>query len=142
MATVDMADSIPTGKFIRVYKKSEVIFEENSSGDEMFVVCSGRVRLLSEATGEKVLLGTIYPGEFFGEMALIDTGPRSATAIAEDEETTLVVLDQTKFLYLISQQPPFALTVMHTLTQRIRERWELYSRLMGKPRNESQVPLE
>lgn len=142
MVTVDVADRIPAGKFTRIYKKSEVIFEEKSSGDEMFVVSSGRVRLLSEATGEKVLLGTIYPGEFFGEMALIDTGPRSATAIAEDEGTTLVVLDQTKFLYLVSQQPPFALTVMHTLCQRIRERWELYSRLTGKPLDQSQAPPE
>jgi CRP-like cAMP-binding protein len=144
MANVDIDARGSAKKFTRVYGKSEVIFEENSPGDEMFVVCSGRVSLLTEATGEKVVIGTVHPGECFGEMALIDTGPRSATAIAEDEGTTLVVLDQAKFLYLVSQQPPFALTVMNTLCQRIRETWGLYSRSrhMEKPFNKSQTPSD
>jgi len=63
----------------------------------------------------------LKPGEHFGEMALIDGSPRSATAIALQDNTRLVVMDKAKFLYLVSQQPEFAVAIMETLSQRIRE---------------------
>ena len=116
-------------EYLRSYRKDEIIFEENSMGDEMYVVHSGRVRLVTKAPGTDLLLGMLGPGEFFGEMALVDDAPRSATATAEEHNTKLVVLNQSRFLYLVSQQPPFALTIMHGLCQRIRERWDLYSKL-------------
>lgn len=65
-------------------------------------------------------------------MALVDAAPRTATAIAEEDHTRLIVLDQSNFLYLISHQPAFALTVMHALCQRIRDRWTLYKGLLEK----------
>ncbi|MBW2096441.1 MAG: cyclic nucleotide-binding domain-containing protein [Deltaproteobacteria bacterium] len=116
-------------EFIRVYKKSEVIFEENSFGNDMYVIHSGKVKLTTKAPGSDLVLGILGPGNFFGEMALVDDAPRSATATAEEDNTKLVVLDRSKFLYLVSQQPPFALTIMHGLCQRIRDRWDLYSKL-------------
>ncbi len=116
-------------EYLRSYCKDEIIFKENSMGDEMYVVHSGRVRLVTKAPGTDLLLGMLGPGEFFGEMALVDDAPRSATATAEEHNTKLVVLNQSRFLYLVSQQPPFALTIMHGLCQRIRERWDLYSKL-------------
>jgi len=109
-------------KFTKVYRKSEVIFEENSSGNEMYIVCSGRVKLYSEPKrGRRTVLAVLKPGEHFGEMALIDGSPRSATAIALQDNTKLVVMDKAKFLYLVSQQPEFAFAIMETLSQRIRE---------------------
>ena len=110
--------------FIRTYKKSEVIFEENSQGEEMFVVSSGKVRLFTKELGQECDLAILNPGEFFGEMSLIDAAPRSATATATEDNTCLAVLNQTKFLYLVSQQPGFALTIMHTLCQRMRKQSE------------------
>jgi len=120
-------------QFIKVYKKSEVIFEENSLGNDMYVIHSGKVKLSTKAPGSELVLGILGSGEFFGEMALVDNAPRSATAIAEEDNTKLVVLDQSRFLYLVSQQPPFALTIMHGLCQRIRDRWDLYSKLSTSP---------
>ena len=120
-------------KFSRVYPKAEVIFEEGSQGAEMFVVVSGKVRLSTKSLGHEVTIATLGPGEFFGEMSLIDGAPRSATATADAEETKLVALDTGKFLYLISQQPAFALTIMHALCRFIRERGELYSRFHDSP---------
>jgi CRP/FNR family transcriptional regulator, cyclic AMP receptor protein len=120
-------------QFIKVYKKSEVIFEENSLGNDMYVIHSGKVKLSTKAPGSELVLGILGSGEFFGEMALVDDAPRSATAIAEEDNTKLVVLDQSRFLYLVSQQPPFALTIMHGLCQRIRDRWDLYSKLSTSP---------
>lgn len=126
-----MLDSVPFNKFIREYKMSEVVFQENSYGSEMYVVRSGKVKLITSAPGTNVTLATLEPGDFFGEMALCDSAPRTATAIADADDTRLVVLDQDKFLLLVSQQPAFALTIMHVLCKRIRERWSLYEKLLN-----------
>jgi CRP-like cAMP-binding protein len=119
-------------KFIKSYQKSDVIFEENSRGDEMYIIHSGKVRLTTRAPGRMVELATIGPGEFFGEMALVDAAPRTAMAIADEDDTRLIAVDQGKFLYLVSQQPAFALIIMSALCKRIRERWALYSGLAEK----------
>jgi len=117
-----MSEGIAYEKFIKVYRKSEVIFEENSSGNEMFIVYSGKVKLYTQPkTGRRTVLSVLRPGEHFGEMALIDGSPRSATAVAVQDNTKLVILDKAKFLYLVQQQPEFAFAMMETLSQRIRE---------------------
>ncbi len=128
-----MQTNVPQ-KFTRAYKKSEVIFEENSQGSEMFVIYSGKVRIFTQEPGYELDLDFLGSGEFFGEMALVDSSPRSATAIAMEDDTRLVILDQSKFLYLVSQQPVFALTIMHALCKSIRERWELLPKLLEKQR--------
>jgi CRP/FNR family cyclic AMP-dependent transcriptional regulator len=128
-----MIDSAPFKKFIREFKKSDVVFEENTHGNEMYVVRSGKVKLTTKAPGNEVALAELGPGEFFGEMALCDAAPRTATATVAEDNTRLVVLDQDKFLYLVSQQPAFALTIMHMLCKRIRERWKLYDELNNGP---------
>ena len=117
-----MSEGVTYEKFIKVYRKSEVIFEESSSGNEMYIVCSGRVKLYAQPkTGRRTVLAILKPGEHFGEMALIDGSPRSATAVALQDNTKLVVLDKAKFLYLVQQQPEFAFAMMETLSKRIRE---------------------
>lgn len=124
-----MVKTVSLENFIKVYRKSEVIVQENTQGDEMYLISSGKVRLSTMAPGREVELAMLGPGDFFGEMSLVDTDPRNATAIAEEDNTRLVTLDQKRFLYLISQQPAFALRIMHELCQRIRKRWAIYEKL-------------
>ena len=117
-----MSEGMTNDKFIQSYSKDQIIFKQNSSGNEMYIVSSGRVKLFSESeTGRRMVLATLKPGEHFGEMSLVDSSPRSATAIATRENTRLIVLDKPKFLYLVSQQPEFAFAMMETLCQRIRD---------------------
>ena len=117
-----MSAEMTNDKFIQSYGKDQIIFKQNSSGNEMYIVSSGRVKLFSESeTGRRMVLATLKPGEHFGEMSLVDSSPRSATAIATRENTRLIVLDKPKFLYLVSQQPEFAFAMMETLCQRIRD---------------------
>lgn len=109
-------------KFVRSYKKSEVIFSENSPGKDMYIVYSGKVGLyIQGAPGHRKLLAIVEAGDFFGEMALVDDSPRSATAIAEEDGTKILVLDKNKFTYLLRHQPDFALVVMGKLCRQLRE---------------------
>jgi len=107
-------------KFIKVYKKSDIIFKEGSFGNEMFIIRTGKIRIYTIKEGREIVLRNCGKGEIFGEMALVDDKPRSASAIAEENNTQLIVVDHAKFLYLVNQQPPFALTIMHILCERIR----------------------
>jgi CRP-like cAMP-binding protein len=85
----------------------------------MFIVFSGKINLYKERQDNRILLATVHPGDFFGEMSLVDNSPRSATAIAA-EDTRLIVLDEAKFLYLVRQQPEFALVIMQKLCETLR----------------------
>jgi len=108
-------------RFLQVYRKSQVVFEEGSTGSEMYLIHSGRVRLsVRRGKGQETELAVLHPGAFFGEMALVDDCERSATASALDDDTQLIALDKAKFLYTVQQQPSFALSIMHTLCQRLR----------------------
>lgn len=123
-------------KFTKEYRRTEVIFEENSFGNEMFIVHSGRVRLFTQSDmGEEVTVAVIEEGEFFGEMTLIDGSPRSTTAIAE-EDTCLIALDRSKFAYMLQQQPMFAFTIMHTLCERLRRADLQLARVNGRKASE------
>lgn len=132
-----MTEIKPPNKFTKFYNKSEIIFEENSFGDEMYIIRSGKVKLITKREGQELLIEILGPKEFFGEMALVDSSPRSAKAIAEEDDTQLVVLNQKNFLYLVSQQPPFALYIMQELCQRLRDRWTLYSKILKKTDDKS-----
>jgi CRP/FNR family cyclic AMP-dependent transcriptional regulator len=116
-------------KVARVFDNSEIIFEEGSGGDEMFIVHSGAVKLVKKFVESEMVIATIKPGEFFGEMALVDNAPRSVSAIAGVDQTRVLALDRDKFLFLVSHQPAFALTIMHVLCQRIRAMNERLSQL-------------
>jgi CRP-like cAMP-binding protein len=113
-----MADML-YDRFIRAYAEDEVVFVENSPGKEMFIVYSGSINLYKERQDGRILLATVLPADFFGEMALVDNSPRSATAVAA-EDTQLIVLDEPKFLYLLHHQPEFALVVMQKLCETLR----------------------
>ena len=121
--TEDKADEIEgLSKFRQSYRKSEVIFKEGSTGSEMYLIHSGRVLLsVRQNETQEVPLIILNPGDFFGEMALVDDSPRSATASAVEDDTELIVMDRARFLFMVRQQPEFALSLMHTLCRRIRD---------------------
>jgi CRP-like cAMP-binding protein len=92
-----------------------VIFEAGSVGDEMYGVVSGKVEL--RTPDGRVF--TLWPDESFGEMGVVDSSPRSATAIAA-EDTSLAVIDKRRFLFLVGETPTFALQVMANMAERLR----------------------
>jgi len=114
---------------IREYHKSEVIFEEGSTGVEMYIVYSGKVRLSTKEPGREITLATIGSGEFFGEMAVIDSAFRTATAMADEDNTKLVIINQKKFREIMREYPEFTMTIMQHLCRRLRNRWTLYEQM-------------
>jgi len=97
------------------FSAGETIFTEGSSGRTMYVVIKGSVDIrLHNKT-----LDVAGPGQFFGEMALLDSRARSATAIAKND-CTLASIDEKQFFRLLEQTPLFVLNVMKVLVDRLR----------------------
>jgi len=107
-------------KCINEYDASEVIFEEGSTGRELVVVLEGKVDIVKTTGASETTIVSLGKGEFFGEMAVIDGSARSATAIAAVAGTRVMRINHARFVYLVSQQPAFALMVMDALSKRLR----------------------
>ncbi len=97
------------------FKAGDTIFREGDNALDLFVIKSGQVRI---QIGNRNV-AELTPESIFGEMALIDDEPRSATAIAVTD-VELVAVSEKQFLFLVSQTPYFALKVMRVLAQRLR----------------------
>lgn len=100
---------------MRDLRAGEVIFREGDEGAEFFVVHKGKVGI---RLGNRTL-DVLTEGQIFGEMALIDSGPRSASAVAETD-CTVVPVSEKQFLFMVSEAPYFALSVMRVLVERQR----------------------
>jgi CRP-like cAMP-binding protein len=118
----DMADDafdfdalISGGYPLQRFEPEQRIFTKDDEGAAMYVVRSGKVAIMAGGA----VLETIGPNGTFGEMALIDGSPRSATAIAR-EPTEVAVLDERAFLYLVERNPGFALDLLRRLSKRLR----------------------
>jgi CRP/FNR family transcriptional regulator, cyclic AMP receptor protein len=80
----------------RRFRRNEVIFHQGDLGDSLQIVASGRVKIvLPSAEGEEAIIATLRPGDFFGELALLDGAPRSATATAVEPTETLALPRET-----------------------------------------------
>ena len=102
-------------KTVRDVPAGTVIFEEGSTGTEMFGIIEGTV----EVRTPKGAVRMLQADDTFGEMAIIDGSPRSATAIAATD-TKLAAIDRKMFLFLVHETPTFALQVMSTMADRLR----------------------
>ncbi len=97
------------------YAAGEVIFHKGDPGSQMYAVQDGTVEI---RVGDRVIQ-THGPGDIFGEMALIDSQPRSATAVAATD-CRLVPIDERRFMFLVQQTPFFAIQVMRVMADRLR----------------------
>ena len=102
------------------YPKGSVIVFEDDPGDALFIVREGRVKVvLVSEDGREVILGVLGVGEHFGELSLIDEGPRSAHVIAM-EDATLLVLRRDDFKRRVEVTPQLAWALLVELSRRLR----------------------
>ncbi len=112
----------------RVFPAGEVIIQEGSPGDTLFLVMSGRVKVIKEMDSPNpILLAEIGPEEWFGEMALFDRQPRSASVVAA-EETHLLELGRFEFEETMREFPGIAIHACQVFTRRLRELQEKLGR--------------
>ena len=100
----------------RHYSAGDVIFRSGEQGDDFFVIRGGTVAI--EVNGS--IVERLGESEIFGEMALVDAKPRSATVIAETD-CVVVPISEKQFLTMVEYAPTFALAVIRVLAHRLRQ---------------------
>lgn len=107
-------------RFGKTYRPGDIIFCEYEPGDDFFFIVSGHVRITKVVSDREKTLDVLTNGDIFGEMAILEQQPRSATAIAEDE---LKVLDfnRQNFELLLKSNPEIAIKLLKTFARRIYE---------------------
>jgi CRP/FNR family cyclic AMP-dependent transcriptional regulator len=114
------------------------LFHLGDSGDAMFLIENGRVRIsVRDADGDDVTLAELAGGDFFGEMALLDGKPRSADATVVDD-ARLAILSRKDFLGFVRGNPDVALRMLSAITHRLRRTDELLRQRVSRNVNEEQ----
>ncbi len=112
----------------------DVIFEENDPGTEMYLIISGDVEIYRKAKNSQKVLMVLKPGAIFGEMALVDKLPRSASARAKTD-TQLMVIRDSQWEQIFIQNSEFSVNVVKILSRRLREANRIISDLLTKDKS-------
>ncbi|HBB86802.1 MAG TPA: cyclic nucleotide-binding protein [Blastocatellia bacterium] len=112
------------------------LFQAGDPGDSLFIMQSGAIELfIKDTAGQKIVLTTAQPGDMFGELAMLDTGPRTATALALSESDVLV-LDRGDLILLFQRKPEAALHMLAALSGLTRKADELLRTRVSRNVNE------
>jgi CRP/FNR family cyclic AMP-dependent transcriptional regulator len=104
---------------VRHYRKGTIVIHEGDTGDTVFILLCGRVKVYcTDARDKEITFGLFGPGEYFGEMAL-DGGPRSASVITQ-EPCDCAVISRLRLLSFIAQHPEFAVELLSKVIRRLR----------------------
>ena len=115
---LDVVRAVATEKS---YPKNAVVLTEGEMGDSLYMIQSGKVKVfIGDEDGREIILKLLGPGDFFGEMSMIDKQPRSASVTTADA-CTFLVLTHSAFERCVEQAPRIAAMVMQILAQRVRE---------------------
>lgn len=106
---------------LQTFERGETIFHQGSIGSTLYVVVSGKVRIYTiSENGQELAVTVFHAGDFFGELALLDHQPRSASAEAMTR-TSALTLQKTAFLNTITVCPPIAVALLEALAARLRQ---------------------
>ncbi|MGH2516878.1 MAG: Crp/Fnr family transcriptional regulator [Ktedonobacterales bacterium] len=105
----------------RTFRGGEVIFHRDDPGQVLYVIRTGKVKIyITSPDGQEVSLAVFGPGDYFGELALLDGQPRSASAVAIEPAETYA-LQRTDFINAVMHHPRIAVQVMNVLSRRLRQ---------------------
>ncbi|HKP73602.1 MAG TPA: DUF1003 domain-containing protein [Pyrinomonadaceae bacterium] len=117
-------------------KAGDTLFEEGEPGEALYIVRSGAIELfIKDTVGQKIVLHTAQPTDLFGELALLDDEPRTATAVAL-EDSTLLVLDRDDLLLLFQKNPEAALAMLAAMGGMTRKADQLLRTRVSRNVNE------
>lgn len=124
-------------KFGVTKKAGQIIFCENEPGSTLFFLQTGSVRITKIVGNKEKTLAVLPAGEIFGEMAILESAPRSATAIVE-EDAKMLELDKESFSQLVTAQPTIALKLLRIFAQRISDQKRKY-KIIALPDPEARI---
>ncbi|HXH02636.1 MAG TPA: Crp/Fnr family transcriptional regulator [Candidatus Competibacteraceae bacterium] len=105
---------------VKTYPKNAVLINEGEHSDTLYVVLSGQVKVYAgDEDGKEVVLSFLGPGSHFGELAILDNAPRSASVMTM-ESSRLMLIARQEFLRCLNQHPELAIKLLQNLAQRIR----------------------
>ncbi len=120
MLTASQAESVADAVVKRRFKRGEPIVEQGRKSNALSIILTGRARVITtDARGREVILATMQPGDYVGEMSLIDNEPHSATVRAEIQ-TDALILGRPEFARCLPENSSMAYAVMRGLVQRLR----------------------
>jgi CRP-like cAMP-binding protein len=120
MLTSDQAESVAEGVVKRRFRRGEIIVEQGRKSNALFILLTGRARVLTaDSRGREVILAVLQPGDYVGEMSLIDNEPHSATVRAE-VQTDVLVLGRTEFARCLPENSSLSYAIMRGLVARLR----------------------
>ncbi|MFW6344544.1 MAG: cyclic nucleotide-binding domain-containing protein [Sediminispirochaetaceae bacterium] len=112
-------------EFTRTYPKDTMIFSEAQPGKELYIIQKGSVKITKIMNDNEVLLALLKQGDIFGEMALLEDKPRSASAVAH-EDAVLLAVNKANFKRMVSSEPQIITRLTQLLSERI---WFIYKQL-------------
>ena len=101
------------------YSTGELICREGDESSEIYVIQEGRVEVVKHIHGQELKIGELNKGDFFGEMGILESEPRSASVVAL-QPTTVLVLRSEALLVRLRKDPTFAVEMLQKLSGRIR----------------------
>lgn len=108
---------------LKTFRKGEVIFQKGDPGDCMYEVYNGVVGIYAAyGTPEQTLLADYYQDKYFGEMGLLEKAPRSATAVALADRTTIAPVTEEDFGEFFKENPARVLMVLQQMSRNLRKR--------------------
>lgn len=114
------AEKNPFAKFLNRFKKGTVLFHEGDEGEDMYIIQNGRVAIKKRVPHGETTLAVLEKGDFFGEMAILERMPRSASAeVVEDSD--LIVIQSELFGDMIKSNPEIAVRMLRKYSLRLRE---------------------
>ena len=120
LLTVTQAEVISGAVTKQRYKRGEVLVEQGQKSTALAILLTGRARVVSaDSRGREVILATLGPGDYIGEMSIIDNEPHSATVRAE-VQTDVLLLGRADFARCLAENASMSLVVMRGLVKRLR----------------------
>lgn len=106
---------------VKTYKKNSPFFLKDDVGIYLFIIKRGSCKVIVEhEDGRETILSILYPGDIFGEMSLLDGKPRSATVIAR-EDCSVLIITRAKFLNFLKNHPNVSIKILETISKRLRK---------------------
>jgi len=131
--SMEDADLVALGNKLtpKSFGEGDVIFAQGDEGHAMYLIQEGAVDIVAGSGTQRVTLASLFNGQYFGELSLLDGAPRSATALAA-RPTQALALEREHFVDFVKRRPEAALSIMHEIGERMRATNELMTRTVTR----------